>query len=89
MKEKDPEYTSNLLENYKKNFSDGALTAKTKVLIAMALDAGNGDIDGVRTLSRRARELGATEEEILETVEVVEGTCGFQGLFAASKAFER
>lgn len=88
LKEKDPEYAENLLKNYKKNFSDGALSAKTKTLIAMALDAGRGDTEGVQALSEQARQLGATENEILEVVEVVEGTSGFQGLASATKAFE-
>ncbi len=32
LKEKDPEYADNLLKNYEKNFSDGALSAKMKTL---------------------------------------------------------
>lgn len=88
LKEKDPEYADNLLKNYEKNFSDGALSAKMKTLIAMALDAGKGDTEGVQALAKQARQLGATEEEILEVIEVVEGTSGFQGLAAAYKALE-
>ncbi|KXB06190.1 hypothetical protein AKJ52_02475 [candidate division MSBL1 archaeon SCGC-AAA382C18] len=88
LKEKDPEYAGNILENYEKRFSDGALSAKTKILISLALDAGNGDIEGVKALTERAKELGATDDELLEVVEVVEGTCSFQGLSAASKALE-
>lgn len=88
LKENDPEYAENLLKNYKKNFSDGALSAKTKTLIAMALDAGNGSTEGVQALAEQARRLGATEDEILEVVEVVEGTSGFQRLATATKALE-
>ncbi|KXA98698.1 hypothetical protein AKJ39_01145 [candidate division MSBL1 archaeon SCGC-AAA259J03] len=88
LKEKDPQYAGNILENYEKNFSNGALTAKTKTLIALALDAGNGDVEGVKALTKQAKELGVTEEELLEVVEVVEGTSGFQGLAAAMKALE-
>ncbi len=54
----------------------------------MALDAGKGDTEGVQALAKQARQLGATEEEILEVIEVVEGTSGFQGLAAAYKALE-
>lgn len=88
LKEKDPEYAGNILDNYEKRFSEGALSTKTKTLIALALDAGNGDVKGVKALAKRAKELGATEEELLEVVEIVEGTCSFQGLFSASKALE-
>lgn len=88
LKEKDPEYAGNLLKNYDKNFSDGALSSKTKTLIAMAVDAGNGDVEGVKALANQARKLGATEDELLEVVEVVQGTSGFQGLAAAAVALE-
>lgn len=88
LKEKDPEYVGNILKNYKENFSDGALSAKTKTLIAMALDTGNGEREGVQALAERARQLGVSEDEILEVIEVVEGTSGFQGLATASVALE-
>ncbi|KXB08174.1 hypothetical protein AKJ56_01730 [candidate division MSBL1 archaeon SCGC-AAA382N08] len=88
LKKKDPEYAENLLENYKKNFSDGALPAKTKTLIALALDAGNDDVGGVKALTKQAKKLGATENELLEVVEVVEETCGFQGLATATEALK-
>lgn len=88
LEKRDSEYVENLLKNYKKNFSDGPLSAKTKTLIAMALDAGNGDTEGVQALAEQARQLGATEEEITEVVEVIEGTSGFQGLAKASEAFK-
>lgn len=88
LREKDPEYTENILENYKKNFSDGALSAKTKTLIALAMDAGKGDLGGVKALTEQAKELGATEDELLEVVEVVEGTSGFQGLSVAAEVLK-
>ncbi|KXB08636.1 hypothetical protein AKJ55_00610 [candidate division MSBL1 archaeon SCGC-AAA382M17] len=88
LKEKDSEYAENILENYEKRFTDEALSAKTKTLIALALDAGNGDVEGVKALTKRAKELGATEDELLEVVEVVEGTCSFQGLAVAIEALD-
>lgn len=54
----------------------------------MALDAGNGDIDGVKALSEHARHAGATEDEIFEVVKVIGSVCGIQGLFYASKALK-
>lgn len=57
--------------------------------MAMTLDACENHIEGVRAISKRVREAGATEEEILETVEVVESSCGLQGLAAASEALQR
>ena len=88
LKEKDPEYAENLLENHERNFSDGNLSAKTKTLIALALDAANGDIEGVKALAKQAKGMGATEDELVEVAEVVEATKGFQGLATAIKALE-
>ncbi len=88
LKEKDPKYAKNILENYEKRLSDGALSAKTKTLMALALDAGNGDVEGVKALTKRAKELGATEDELLEVIEVVEGTCSFQGLAIGIEALK-
>ncbi|MFP4655667.1 MAG: carboxymuconolactone decarboxylase family protein [Methanohalobium sp.] len=76
------------MKNFAETQTDGALSAKNKLLIAMALDAGNGDIDGVKALSEHARHAGATEDEIFEVVKVIGSVCGIQGLFYASKALK-
>lgn len=88
LKEKDPEYAANLLKNFAETQTEGALSAKTKLLIALALDAGNGDMDGVKALSKHVRQERATEDEILEVVKVIGSLCGIQGLFYASKALK-
>ncbi|KXA96304.1 hypothetical protein AKJ38_03500 [candidate division MSBL1 archaeon SCGC-AAA259I14] len=88
LKEKDPDYARSILDNYEKRFSDEALSAKTKTLIALALDAANGDVEGVKALAKRAKEQGATEDELLEVVEIVEGTRSFQGLAVGIKALD-
>jgi len=51
-------------------FSEGALSAKTKALIAMALDASAGATEGVVALARRAISLGATNQEVMEALRV-------------------
>ncbi|MEF8848150.1 MAG: carboxymuconolactone decarboxylase family protein [Candidatus Thermoplasmatota archaeon] len=88
LKEKDPDYAENILDMMSKNHEDTALSAKNKLLIAMALDAAHGDINGVKMLSGQARNKGATEQEILETAEVVGTTCGIQGLYIALKGLK-
>jgi len=50
--------------------ADGALDQKTKVMITMALDAFAGANEGVHTLSQRAKDLGATEDEIKEVLRI-------------------
>ncbi len=88
LQNKDPEYANNIVENFSKNLQDGELSAKTKIFIMLALDAGNSDIEGVKNLSKMAKEFGATEEELIEVIEVIGLTCGFQGLATAIEALK-
>jgi alkylhydroperoxidase/carboxymuconolactone decarboxylase family protein YurZ len=46
----------------------GKLDAKTKILVALALDAAFGAKEGVHNLAIAARSAGATEEEIREVL---------------------
>ncbi len=60
-------------------FSEGRLPKKIKLLMAMAIDASHGKEGGVRVYASRAREAGATDEEIFEAVRVatlISGTGG-------------
>lgn len=67
-------------------FLEGELDVKTKLLIAMALDAYSGSPNGVASLSKQAREAGATENEIKETIRVAYYIAGLKMLSAASAA---
>ena len=88
LEEKDPEFGELVSQVRAQSRAGGALSAKTKVLIAMALDAGMNHPNGVESLSAAAREQGATDEEILETIELVTSMCGLQGLATGMHAFE-
>jgi alkylhydroperoxidase/carboxymuconolactone decarboxylase family protein YurZ len=88
LEERDPEFGELVSQARAQSRAGGALSAKTKVLIAMALDAGMNRPDGVESLSAAAREQGATDEEILETIELVTSMCGLQGLVTGMHAFE-
>ena len=52
-------------------FAAGVLPRKTKLLIAMAMDAALGSANGVRSLAEQALSAGATREEIAEVARVV------------------
>ena len=67
--------------------ADGALSAKTKTLMTMLCDALSGREDGVAVIADRARRLGATEEEIAETLRVAYLMGGFPALATGSNAF--
>jgi len=66
---------------------DGALSLKTKTLMTMLGDALLGHADGVAAIARRARSLGATEQEIAETVAVAYLMGGLPALISGTAAF--
>jgi alkylhydroperoxidase/carboxymuconolactone decarboxylase family protein YurZ len=65
-------------------FSEGALPKKTKILLALAIDASFGAVNGVRALAQEALAAGATREEILETIRVVHFVGGHGRLYVAA-----
>ena len=76
------ESTSNLA------LSDGALPKKFKLLIAMALDASLGAVQGVKTLAQSAMKAGATKEEIMETLRVAQYISGVGSVYTAAQALK-
>ena len=68
-------------------FSDGALSVKVKTLMSMLCDALLGHADGVRVIADRARTMGASEQEIAETVQVAFLMGGTPALVAGCNAF--
>ena len=68
--EKDLEFLEAYNQLYQKGLADGkALSAKTREFIAIALLAYRGLGDGVYEHAKRALRLGATKQELLETIE--------------------
>lgn len=66
---------------------EGALTRKFKLLIAMALDASKGTVQGVKSLAHAAMQAGATKEEIMETLRVAQFISGVGCVYTAAHAF--
>jgi alkylhydroperoxidase/carboxymuconolactone decarboxylase family protein YurZ len=66
--------------------ADGALPKKVKFLIAMALDASHGTVEGVRALAQAAMRAGATKEEIAETVRVAHYISGVGSVYTVAHA---
>jgi alkylhydroperoxidase/carboxymuconolactone decarboxylase family protein YurZ len=67
--------------------ADGALSMKTKTLMMMLCDSLLAHPDGVAGLAKRARALGASEKEIVETIEVAFLMGGLPGLVTGINAF--
>ena len=64
--------------------SPGALEYKHKLLIAMALDASKGAVNGVAVLAGMAMDNGATKEEIADTLKVVYHICGMGSMYISA-----
>ncbi len=69
-------------------FSDGALPRKFKLLIALALDAAHGTVEGVKSLTQAAMQAGATKEEIAETLRVTQYISGVGSTYTAARALK-
>jgi len=68
--------------------ADGVLPKKFKLLIAMALDASHGAVEGVRSLAGQAMKAGATKEEIAEAIRVAQYVSGVGCVYTAARAFK-
>jgi alkylhydroperoxidase/carboxymuconolactone decarboxylase family protein YurZ len=84
----DPELFKNVETTRALALADGALPRKVKLLMAMALDASHGTVEGVRSLTQQAMKAGATKEEIMETLRVAQYIGGVGCIFTAAHAFK-
>ena len=65
----------------------GALDEKTKLLISLALDAFKGSGPGVKALTEQARQQGASQEEIQETLRIAYLMSSMECLKASLEAY--
>lgn len=86
MQKLDPEFLDHLQKTNALIFADGALSKKTKLLIALAFDAAYGAEGGVQSLAKAATAEGATKEEITEALRVAYHLSGVGAIYTASRA---
>lgn len=84
---RDPEFATAYLAQRERTLQDGAIPAKYKILMTMLVDALLSHPDGVANIANRARAAGASEAEIVETVEVAYLFGGTPALVTAVNAF--
>ncbi len=89
LEEHDPELARMVAANRDCTMRDGAMPAKYKVLMQMLADAILAHADGVQSIANRARAMGASEEEIAETVRVAYDVGGTPALVTALAAFRK
>lgn len=68
-------------------FTGGKLDLKTRLLIALALDAVLGAEGGVASLAKQAREAGADDEEIKDAIRVAYYVAGMTVIKTGGAAF--
>lgn len=83
----DPKLAELLTTNREVILADGALSAKVKTLMTMLCDALLAHENGVKVIADRARAMGATEEEIAETIRVAFWMGGLPALVTGVNAF--
>lgn len=81
----DPQLFEAIGESRQLAFSPGALSAKDKLLIGLALDVAKGSEPGVRSLALQALAQGATQQEIMEAVRVVHFINGAGCVYTAAR----
>jgi len=69
-------------------FKDGKISRKHKLLIALAIDAAAHSEEGIKSLAGLALENGATRDEIMETLRIVNYICGAGSMYAAAAALK-
>jgi AhpD family alkylhydroperoxidase len=84
----DPKLLSLINDTQELALTDGALPRKTKLLIAMVLDAVHGASEGVQSLAQQALKAGATKEEIAEALRVAQYICGVGCVYTAARALK-
>ena len=84
----DPQLTEWMTSGRAFIMNDGALSAKVKTLMTMLCDALLAHESGVKAISNRARAMGASEEEISETIRVAFWMGGLPALVTGVNAFQ-
>ena len=87
--QKDPQFAQRVAELIGFAQADGALDAKTKTLMSLLADAVLGHPEGVAAIAGRARQQGASEEEIAETVRIAFMSGGVPALVTGLRAFRQ
>lgn len=88
LQKNDPKLYESVSGIYDLSMAPGELDAKTKILIVLALDALTGAGEGVRVLSKIARNMGLSDNQISEALRLAYFVAGNPVLNAMKAAFE-
>ncbi|WP_434511683.1 carboxymuconolactone decarboxylase family protein [Desulfitobacterium sp. AusDCA] len=83
----DPDFAQAVERVFSSAMSPGALDQKTKLLIALALDAAQGSGQGVASIAGQLKTQGTTDAEIAEALRIAYFAFGNSILASSSSAF--
>lgn len=86
LKKNDPIFAESLARTIKE--VDGVLDNKTRELVKLGISSVLGQKEGIKVHSQKAKEFGASKEEIAEVVRIVFISSGIPGLYSAINAYE-
>jgi alkylhydroperoxidase/carboxymuconolactone decarboxylase family protein YurZ len=87
LQEHDPQYQKVFGPLFETTFSPGALDVKTKMLIAMCVNASTGMGYGCSEIAKILQGMGTGKEEIAEALRVAATVRAIQGVVTGSEAY--
>ena len=87
LQEHDPQYQKVFGPLFETTFSPGALDVKTKMLIAMCVNASTGMGYGCSEIAKILEGMGTGKEEIAEALRVAATVRAIQGVVTGSEAY--
>ena len=87
--EHDPKYGDIFEQLFNVTFSPGVLDVKTKMLIAMGVNASTGMGYGCSEIAKILEKQGVTKEEISEALRVASTVRAIQGVVTGSEAYNK
>jgi alkylhydroperoxidase/carboxymuconolactone decarboxylase family protein YurZ len=88
LQEHDLEYGKVFEPLFRTTFSPGALDVKTKMLIAMAVNASTGMGYGCSEIAKILEGMGTSKKEISEALRVASTVRAIQGVVTGSEAYK-
>jgi alkylhydroperoxidase/carboxymuconolactone decarboxylase family protein YurZ len=84
----DPAYGEIFSQLFKFTFSPGVLDVKTKMLIAMAINASTSMGYGCSEIAKILQSMGTKKEEIAEALRVAATVRAIQGVVTGAEAYQ-
>jgi len=88
LEEHDPKYGNLFSQLFELTFSPGALDAKTKLLIAMAVNANTGVGYGCSEIAKILKGMDVKKEEITEALRVATTVGAIRGVVTGAEAYK-